>query len=144
MLADENGKHAFATTFEEHEAQRRGGAGEGAAVTGRPPLGAATRILGVIGDPVTHSRSPAMHNAALEALGLDGVYVAFPVPRGRGIDAVRAMATLGIAGLNVTMPHKEDAAFACDVLSPAATALALGEHGRAGRRRACARRVHRR
>jgi shikimate dehydrogenase len=64
-----------------------------------------------------------MHNAALRALGLDAVYVAFPVPRGRGIDAVRVMPTLGIAGLNVTMPHKADAAFACDVLSPAAAAL---------------------
>ena len=92
-------------------------------MTGRPPLGATTRIPGVIGDPVAHSRSPAIHNAALAALGLDWVYVAFPVPRGRGGDAVRAMAVLGIAGLNVTMPHKEDAAFACDVLVAGATAL---------------------
>ena len=42
------------------------------------------RVAGIIGDPVAHSRSPAIHNAAFAALGLDWVYVAFPVPRGQG------------------------------------------------------------
>jgi shikimate dehydrogenase len=83
----------------------------------------ATRVVGIIGDPVGHSRSPAMHNAAFDALGLDWVYVAFPVPRGQGAAAVQAVATLGLAGLNVTMPHKADAAAACDDLSSEAAAL---------------------
>jgi len=83
----------------------------------------ATRLVGIIGDPVGHSRSPAMHNAAFDALGLDWVYVAFPVPRGQGAAAVQAVATLGLAGLNVTMPHKADAAAACDDLSSEAAAL---------------------
>jgi shikimate dehydrogenase len=83
----------------------------------------ATRVVGVIGDPVGHSRSPAMHNAAFDALGLDWVYVAFPVPRGAGAAAVRAVPMLGLAGLNVTMPHKADAAAACDDLAPEAAAL---------------------
>ena len=82
-----------------------------------------TRVVGIMGDPVGHSRSPAMHNAAFDALGLDWVYVAFPVPRGEGAAAVRAVATLGLAGLNVTMPHKADAAAACDDLSSEAAAL---------------------
>jgi shikimate dehydrogenase len=64
-----------------------------------------------------------MHNAAFDALGLDWVYVAFPVPRGQGAAAVQAVATLGLAGLNVTMPHKADAAAACDDLSSEAAAL---------------------
>jgi shikimate dehydrogenase len=83
----------------------------------------ATRVVGVIGDPVAHSRSPAMHNAAFDALGLDWVYVAFPVARGGGAAAVRSVRALGLAGLNVTMPHKSDAATACDDLTPAAAAL---------------------
>jgi shikimate dehydrogenase len=83
-----------------------------------------TRVAGVIGDPVIHSSSPALHNAAYVALGLDWVYVAFPVPAGRGGDAVRAAPVLGLAGLNVTMPHKADAAAACDELT--ADAIALG------------------
>jgi shikimate dehydrogenase len=61
----------------------------------------------VIGDPVSHSRSPAMHNAALEALELDAVYVAFHVTPARLKDAVRAIRALDLAGLNVTVPHKE-------------------------------------
>ena len=89
----------------------------GRAITG------STRIVGVIGDPVWHSRSPAMHNAAFDALELDWVYVAFPVRRGEGAAAVRAVATLDLAGLNVTMPHKADAAAACDDLSSEAAAL---------------------
>lgn len=80
-------------------------------------------MVGVIGDPVTHSRSPAIHNAAFAAVGLDWVFVAFPVAAGRGRDAVPAVRTLGIAGLSVTMPHKSDVAAACDELTEAAAAL---------------------
>jgi shikimate dehydrogenase len=81
-------------------------------------------VVGVIGDPVGHSLSPAIHNAAFAACGLDWVYVAFPVPRGRGGAAVAAARDLGLAGLNVTMPHKADVAAACDELTPDAGALA--------------------
>lgn len=87
------------------------------------PIGGTTRVAGIIGDPVTHSRSPAIHNAAYAALGLDWVYVAFPVAPGGGGAALAAMRTLGIAGLNITMPHKTDVAAACDELSPTAAAL---------------------
>ena len=68
---------------------------------------AKTRVIGIIGDPIGHTRSPAMHNAALEELGLDGVYVAFHVSPARLRDAVRAVRALDLAGLNVTVPHKE-------------------------------------
>ncbi|MGH9040656.1 MAG: shikimate dehydrogenase [Acidimicrobiia bacterium] len=90
---------------------------------GRSP-GGRTRVVGVIGDPVTHSLSPTLHNAAFAACGLDWVYVALPVPRGQGGAAVAAARHLGLAGFNVTMPHKEDVAAACDELTPDAAALA--------------------
>lgn len=86
-------------------------------------LSGATRVAAVIGDPVEHSLSPALHNAAFAAAGLDWVYVAFPVPAGQGAGAVRAVRTLGLGGLSVTMPHKRDAAGAVDRLTPAAAAL---------------------
>ena len=70
------------------------------------PTGA-TRLAAVIGDPVRHSLSPLLHNTAFEAVGLDWVYVALEVTDGRAADALAAMRTLGIAGLSVTMPHKE-------------------------------------
>jgi shikimate dehydrogenase len=89
----------------------------------RPALSGHTKVVGVIGDPVSHSLSPTLQNAAFDALGLDWVYVAFPVTRGRGADAVAAVTALGLAGLNVTMPHKEDVAGACDELSADAAAL---------------------
>ena len=92
-------------------------------MTARHHISGSTRVVGVIGDPVAHSQSPAMHNAAFVALDLDWVYVAFPVPRGEGASAVRAVPALGLAGLNVTMPHKADAATACDELAPDAAAL---------------------
>ena len=78
------------------------------AVTGT--ITGATRLAGVIGDPVRHSLSPEIHNAAFRHLGLDWVYVALPVPAGGGAAAVEAMRTLGIDGLSVTMPHKADVA----------------------------------
>jgi shikimate dehydrogenase len=84
---------------------------------------AATHVAGVIGDPVRHSLSPAIHNAAFQALGLDWVYVAFPVAAGQAAAAVQAMRTLGIAGLNVTMPHKHDVLGELDDLSPTARTL---------------------
>ena len=65
------------------------------------------KVFGVFGHPVGHSLSPAMHNAAIEALGLDYIYVPFdvdPEDLGRAVAGVRA---LGIAGVNVTIPHKE-------------------------------------
>ncbi len=82
-----------------------------------------TRLAAVIGAPVRHSRSPAIHNAAFAAAGLDWVYVALEVAPGSGFAAIRALPTLGIAGVNVTMPHKADAARACDELTVAAARL---------------------
>jgi shikimate dehydrogenase len=94
----------------------------------RPPAtwpAGTTVVAGVIGDPITHSLSPALHNAAFRALGLDWVYVAFPVPPGRAEAAVAAMPSLGIRGLSVTMPHKAAAAAACHQLSHVAERLGV-------------------
>ena len=96
----------------------------------------ATRLAAVIGDPIRHSRSPAIHNAAFAAAGLDWVFVAFEVPQGSGSAAVKAVHSLGLGGMSVTMPHKQDAAWACDDLTPGAIALGAVnaivpiEHGR--------------
>ena len=86
-------------------------------------ISASTRVAGVIGDPVRHSLSPVIHNAAFQALGLDWVYLAFPVPAGDGAAAVTAMRTFGLDGLNVTMPHKGDVIAGLDRLSATASAL---------------------
>lgn len=82
-----------------------------------------TRVAAVIGSPVQHSLSPALHNAAFQQLGLDWVYVAHEVAPGRAADALAAMRLFGIGGLSVTMPHKEDVAAGVDRLDPAAAAL---------------------
>ncbi len=74
----------------------------------------ATRLAALIGDPVRHSLSPAIHNAGFAALELDWVFVALPVAAGGGSDAIDAMRLLGLDGLSVTMPHKAAAAAAAD------------------------------
>lgn len=79
-----------------------------------------TGILGVIGWPIAHSRSPAMHNAALAALGLDLVYLAFAVREADFDLAVDGARALGVRGLNVTVPHKEAALRLSDSLTPRA------------------------
>jgi shikimate dehydrogenase len=68
------------------------------------PIDARTSLFGVIGDPVGHSLSPAMHNAALGDMGYPGVYLAFRVADPAG--ALTGMRALGIRGLSVTIPHK--------------------------------------
>jgi shikimate dehydrogenase len=80
-------------------------------------------VVAVIGDPVRHSLSPAIHNAAFEAAGLDLVYVALPVPAGRGAEAVGAVRLLDLVGLSVTMPHKAAVAAAVDRCTAAADRL---------------------
>lgn len=82
-----------------------------------------TRVAAVIGDPVSHSLSPAIHNAAFRAAGLDWVYVALAVEADRGADAVAAVRTLGLAGASVTMPHKAIVAATADERSAAVEAL---------------------
>ena len=64
-----------------------------------------TTLVGVIGWPVEHSLSPAMHNAAFAALEEDGVYVPFPVIDVAG--AVTGFKALGVRGVSVTIPHKQ-------------------------------------
>jgi shikimate dehydrogenase len=79
-----------------------------------------TTRCGVLGWPVRHSRSPAMHNAAYAALGLDWRYVHLPVPPGLLAETVRALGGSGYRGANVTIPHKEAALAAADEASAAA------------------------
>jgi shikimate dehydrogenase len=81
-----------------------------------PTISSATRVACVIGDPVEHSRSPRMHNAASAALGLDRVYVALRVAPTDLAAAVRGLRALGVEGVNVTVPHKAAVLALCDEL----------------------------
>jgi shikimate dehydrogenase len=65
-----------------------------------------TKLCGVIGDPIEHTMSPVMHNAAFRETGLDYVYTASRVRSEELGEAIRGMRTLNIRGLNVTIPHK--------------------------------------
>ncbi len=79
-----------------------------------------TKLCGIIGDPVEHSMSPVMHNAAYERLGLDYRYVPFRVKKeelGKAIDGIKA---LNLRGLNVTIPHKVAVIPLLDKLGPLA------------------------
>ena len=67
------------------------------------------RCFGVLGDPVAHSRSPAMHSAAFASLGLPHHYVAFHVPPAQLAGAIAGARALGLGGLNLTVPHKQRA-----------------------------------
>lgn len=89
---------------------------------GRSPS-ATTTVAGVIGHPIRHSLSPAIMGAAFEALDLDWTFVAFDVAPGGARGALAAMRSLGLGGLSVTMPHKDDVAAAVDELTPRAALL---------------------
>ena len=71
------------------------------------PITGKTQLLGIIGDPVKHSLSPVMHNAALGVMGLDFVYVPFPVHGENLATALAGFRAIGVRGFNVTIPHKQ-------------------------------------
>ena len=82
-----------------------------------------TSLVGVLGDPVRHSLSPQMHNAALAELGLDWVYLALPTPPKELATVVKALEAMDCRGLNVTIPHKQAVAPLTAELTPLARRL---------------------
>lgn len=84
-----------------------------------------TRLLGLIGTPVDHSKSPAMYNYCFEKYGMDCAYLAFDVPLEKAADAVNAIRTFNMRGANVTMPLKGAVAQYLDELSPASKAIGV-------------------
>ncbi len=81
------------------------------------------KIYGIFGDPIEHSLSPAMQNAALQALGLDACYHAFRVSKDRLKDAIIGAEAMGFGGLNLTIPLKEKA---LEIIQPDELADAIG------------------
>ena len=92
-----------------------------------------TNLYAVVGHPVRHSLGPVMHNAAFEAKGINGVYLAFETTDIEG--AIRGMKALGIRGMSVTIPHKTAIISYLDDLDPPVTLMrkvveaALGQSG---------------
>lgn len=84
------------------------------------PITAHTALVGVLGDPVRHSLSPVMHNAALAELGLDWIYLALPTPADQLEAVTEGLGAIGCRGLNVTIPHKQAVAHLCRQLTPLA------------------------
>lgn len=95
-----------------------------------------TQLIGLMGWPVSHSFSPAMHNVAAEALGLNWTYVPLPVAPEAVATAVPGLAALGFRGVNVTVPHKQAVMPLLHELEPGAAAIGavntivVGENGR--------------
>ena len=82
-----------------------------------------TKVLGVIGDPVSHTASPKMHMAQLTQSGLAYVYVPFHVKPEALQQAIEGLKALSIRGINVTIPHKEEMVSLCDVVDSEAKAI---------------------
>jgi shikimate dehydrogenase len=97
-----------------------------------------TSVFGIIGDPVAHSLSPGMHNAAFESIGLDHIYVPFHVKTEELEDAINGARAMEIRGLNVTIPHKTEVIKYLDYLDIAAgligavNTIEFGENGAVG------------
>jgi shikimate dehydrogenase len=82
-----------------------------------------TRLVGLLGDPVSASLSPIMHNAAFAALGLDWAYVPLAVKAERLEDAIRGLVAFGFVGANVTTPHKLEVAKLVETDEPSVNTL---------------------
>lgn len=95
-----------------------------------------TRLAGVLGWPVGHSKSPRLHGYWLDRHAIDGAYVPLPTPPDRIADAVRGLVAMGFAGANVTVPHKEAVSRLVDVVTPTArrigavNTIVVGSDGR--------------
>lgn len=85
--------------------------------TGAVRVLGSSRTVGVIGWPVEHSLSPVIHNAAFAAMNMRWIYVPLPVEPGRLDEALAGLDALGFVGVNITMPHKSEAAKLADTLS---------------------------
>ncbi len=72
-----------------------------------PVITGKTQLLGVIGDPIAHSLSPLMHNAAIAHLGLDYAYLPFPIQAENLAAALRGFEAIALCGFNITIPHKQ-------------------------------------
>ena len=97
--------------------------GTGADAAGATGISASTRLAVVLGYPVEHSQSPAMHNAAFAALETDAVFLALNVAPPDLGDMVRALGATGCVGASVTVPHKTAVIEHCDRLSATATTV---------------------
>lgn len=98
-------------------------------------LNGKTAVLGIFGDPVEHSLSPRMQNAAIAASGFDAVYVPFHVTPTQLCDAVAGIRALGLRGVSLTIPHKEAACHLVDELDEQAAKIGaintiVNENGR--------------
>jgi len=92
----------------------------GGATTGKRLISGTTRVCGIIGDPIGHSMSPAIHNAAFKETGIDYLYVPFRVKKEGLSKAIEGMRALNIRGLSVTIPHKVAVIPFLDELDPLA------------------------
>ena len=81
---------------------------------------ASAKAYCIIGDPIHHSLSPAMHNAAFAAKGLNSTYIAFRVPQNELKESIESLRSINIAGFNVTTPHKTNVMRYLDELEPMA------------------------
>lgn len=88
-----------------------------------PKLSGHTKPFAVLGHPIGHTLSPAMHNPALQALGMDAIYCAYDVRPDELMNVLRGMSKMGFVGSNLTIPHKEIAFRGVDHLGPSAELL---------------------
>lgn len=99
-----------------------------------PNISGCTKTICLIGSPVEHSLSPAMHTFSFEQLGVDCVYLAYNVEPDQLEAAVNGMKELGFLGYNVTMPHKTYISRYMDEVSPAAELNGRHQYGSHQRR----------
>ena len=96
------------------------------------PVSAKTALCGIVLHPAGHTRSPAMHNAAFRALGLDAVYLAFDVPPAALPAAIQGARALGVRQLAVSLPHKEAVLPLLDAVDETARRIGAGHRHRTG------------